>query len=81
MFPLVSVATSVSILTACLNELCLEAKTDLHCLEHSELLFHVSVSNLHLPQMKFSERSMPLDYGILCTPLLIPNLARLFFSC
>ena len=42
-FPLVSVATSVSIQTACLNELCLEAKTDLHCLEHSELLFHVAM--------------------------------------
>ena len=38
--------------------LCLEAKTDLHCLEHSDnsyLFIHVFlVSNLHFPQMKLA---------------------------
>ena len=44
-------------LTACL---CLEANTDLHCLEHSELFFmHVSVSNLHFPQMKLVSEKPP----------------------
>ena len=44
-------------LTACL---CLEANTDLHCLEYSELFFmHVSVSNLHFPQMKLASEKPP----------------------
>ena len=70
-----------------------------HCLSY--FFMHVSVSNLHFPQMKlasekppeavlegakFSWWSMPqtpLDYGVLCTPSLIPygNLARHDFSC
>ena len=44
-------------LTACL---CLEVNTNLHCLEHSELFFmHVSVSNLHFPQMKLVSEKPP----------------------
>ena len=40
--------------------LCLEANTDLHCLEHSGLFFHACFSsNLHFPQMKLVSEKPP----------------------
>ena len=73
---------------------CLEANTDLHCLEHSELFFHACFSvQLAFPSSEkppesvlegeFSWGSMPpdLDYGVQSTPSLIPygNLTRQVF--